>query len=214
MKYNLQPLIICVALITTQLLVGCKIIPPEQKKDAQSTPGFELKLRQFKDSNFKQVEATFFTHQSKELVFRVLSNIEQTSQWLERVESLEVLTVYNNQQYLLRTIINSPWPFKNRELITCVNTVFEEKVTAINISSCGDRVPENDQYVRLSQVESSWRIKKITSSLVEINYKTWIDPSGNVPAFIFNSELINSTESDLIKLQTIIDNASMEQFAY
>ncbi|GLS89514.1 hypothetical protein GCM10007916_05810 [Psychromonas marina] len=214
MKYNLKPLIICVALISTQLISGCKIIPPEQKKQPQSVGDFEFELSPFKDSNFKQVEATFFTHQSKELVFRVLSNIEQTSQWLERVESLEVLTAYNNQQYLLRTVINSPWPFKNRELITCVNTHFEEKKTTINISSCSDRVPENTQYVRLSDVESSWTIRKISNSLVEINYKTWIDPSGNVPAFIFNSELIDSTESDLLKLQAIIDNASMDQFSY
>lgn len=214
MKHHLKLLIVGFLFISTQLISGCKITSPEQKKEAQSTRDITLELSHYKQSNFKQVEATFFTHQSKELVFRVLSNIKQTPEWLERLESVTVLTAYNNHQYLLRTIINSPWPFKNRELITCVNTTFEEKMTIIDISSCSDRVPENDQYVRLSQVESSWRISKVTDSLVEIHYKAWMNPAGNVPAFIFNSELIDSTKADLQKLQAIIDNASMEQFSY
>ena len=156
----------------------------------------------------------FLTSKSKALVFRVLSDIKQTPQWLQRVDSLEVLTVYNNHQYLLRTIINSPWPFQNRELITCVDTFFEEKITTIKIVSCSDRAAIDDQYLRLKHLESSWEIRQVSDSLVEVNYKTWIDPAGAVPAFIFNSELINNTKVDFKKLQAIIENASLAQYAY
>ncbi|MFT6908046.1 MAG: hypothetical protein ACJAS1_004734 [Oleiphilaceae bacterium] len=204
----------CFLLVSIQLLSSCVIVPQEQEQEPKSKANIQVELSQYKQSNFKQVEATFLTHQSKALVFRVLSNIDQTSQWLQRVDSLEVLAVYNNHQYLLRTIINSPWPFQNRELITCVNTFFEENITTIKIFSCSDRVPLNDLYVRLLHVESSWRIRKIADSLVEVNYKTWLDPAGIVPAFIFNSELIDSTEVDLKKLQTIIENASLDQYSY
>jgi hypothetical protein len=68
--------------------------------------------------------------------------------------------------------------------------------------------------VRLLQVQSSWTITKVSDSLVEINYKAWIDPSGNVPAFIFNRELIANTEADLNSLKKIIDNASLDQYSY
>ncbi|WP_022941743.1 hypothetical protein [Psychromonas hadalis] len=203
----------CFLLVSLQLLSGCVIVHQEQQ-ESQSTLNIDVTLNQYKQSSFKQVEATFFTHQSSALVFRVLSDIDKTSQWLQRVDSLKVLAVYNNHQYLLRTIINSPWPFQNRELITCVDTLFAENITTIKIFSCTDRVPLDDRYVRLSHVESRWTIKKITASLVEVNYKAWLDPAGIVPAFIFNSELIESTEVDLKKLQTLIEHASLAQYPY
>lgn len=214
MKYILKVSRIFFFFCAILCLFSCITVQKESKKDSPSEGVLQIKLNQYKQNEFKQVEATFFTHQSKELVFRVLSNIKQTPQWLSRINRLEVLAVYNNHQYLLRTIINSPWPFKNRELITCVDTFFEENITRISISSCSERVALNDAYLRLLEVESRWTIKKRSNSLVEVNYKTWIDPAGNVPAFIFNNELLDNSRADLKKLQTIIDNASLAQYSY
>ena len=210
----LKILKICFLLTSIQLLSSCSSVYTEQKQSSISTENIQVKLNQYKQSDFKQVEATFFTQQSKALVFRVLSDTDQTPQWLQHLDSLEVLAVYNNHQYLLRTIIDSPWPFQNRELITCVDTFFKESITLINIYSCTDRVPIDERYLRLSHIESSWEIREISDSLVEINYKTWIDPAGVVPAFLFNRELIRSTVVDLKRLKTIIENASLAQYSY
>lgn len=214
----LKTLKTCFLFASITLLAGCVIVHQEQapqlKAQQKYKANFQVKLNQYQQSNFKQVEVTFFTQQSKERVFRVLSNIEQTSQWLQRLDSLEVLTVYNNHQYLLRTVINSPWPFKNRELISCVDTFFEQDNTTIKLYSCSERVESDDVNLRLSQLQSSWKITKISDSLVEVNYKAWLDPAGIVPAFIFNSELIEGTKADFTKLQTIINDASLEQYRY
>lgn len=195
-------------------LFACTAIQPENSIADKINASSKFTLNQFEQSKFKQIEATFSTHQSKSIVFRVLSDIKKTPKWLARLDSLEVLSVYNNHQYLLRTIINSPWPFKDRELITCVDTFFEETETKINIYSCSDRVPLDSLYVRISEVESSWVISKKSKSEVEVSYKTWIDPGGNVPAFIFNYELIASTKADFKKLQLIIDKAVLSDYAY
>lgn len=195
-------------------LCSCIIVHKEQEQVAKISTEIQVQLHQYKQSDFKQVEATFLTHQSKALVFRVLSDINKISQWLQQAKSIEVLAGYNNHQYLLRMLINSPWPFKNRELITCVNTFFDKNITTIKIFSCSDRVPINDRYVRLQHIESSWKITKISDTLVKVHYKAWLDPEGVVPAFLFNSKLIDSTEVDLKKLQIMINNASIEQYSY
>ena len=212
MRYPFKILPTCLLLLSTLLLSSCVIT--HQTQPPQANTNIQVKLNQYKQSDFKQVEATFLTHQSKALVFRVLSDIKKTSQWLQRVESLTVLSAYNNHQYLLRTVINSPWPFQDRELITCVDTFFEEKTTRITIFSCTDRVASDDTFLRLQHVQSSWTITELSDSLVEVSYKTWLDPGGVVPAFIFNSELIDSTKVDLKKLQQIIETSSLEQYSY
>jgi len=202
-------LLVCILIVS-----GCSNIRLQQEKSPQSVTALQVKLNPYKQSDFNQVEATFFTHQPKELVFRVLSDVKQTSQWLDRLESIEVLAVYSNHQYLLRSIIDSPWPFNDREIITCVNTDFNETITTIKIFSCSHRVPFNAKYLRLLQVESSWTIKETSNSLVEVTYKNWIEPSGYVPAFIFNNELIDNTKFSLQKLQVIIENAVLDQYSY
>ena len=197
--------------IIALLFSGCASV---KKQKQNSLENIQVRLNEYNESDFKQVEVTFFTHQSKELVFRVLSDIEHTSQWLSRLNRLEVLDVYNNQEYLLRTIISSPWPFKDRELITCVETSFNKLFTSIHISSCSDRVTINDEFQRISNVESHWVITKVSDTLVKVNYKAWLDPTGNVPSFIFNRELINNTKVDFKKLQLVIDSTSLDQFYY
>lgn len=213
MKCFFKPLTVSM-LILSFLLSGCMVLQSKSQKSEAFTDNIQIELAQYQESDFKQIKVQFFTSKSKELVFRVLSNIEQTPQWLERVNNLEVLDIYNNQQYLLRTIISMPWPFKDRELITCVNTAFEDDFIEIDIYSCTERIAENEQYLRLPQVASNWIIKKVSPSLVEVNYKTWLDPKGNIPAFIFNNELIDSAKVDFKKLQTIIDSTFLDQFTY
>lgn len=197
------------------LMGGCALIEQEQQRsEDKAQADTQLQLTQYQQSSFKQVEVTFFTTQSKELVFRVLSDIENTSKWFERIKELEVLEVYSNQEYLLRTLIAAPWPFKDRELITCVETQFEPLVTRIIIKSCSERVELDDNFLRLVNMQSSWEISKINAGLVKVNYKTWLDPGGHVPAFIYNRELVTNTGGDMERLQTIINNASMQQYSY
>lgn len=214
MKCFLRSVSFCFVIFVPLLLSGCMLTKQKMEEPDSFKSHIQVELTQYEQSAFKQVEASFFTAKSKELVFRVLSDIDKTSEWLERVDSLEVLEIYNNQKYLLRTIIAMPWPFQDRELITCVNTGFEESMITIDIYSCSEQVAESEHYLRLPQVVSSWSIKNVSDGLVEVKYKTWLDPKGNIPAFIFNSELIDSTKIDFKKLQTIIESTSLEYFSY
>jgi len=211
MQYSFKPITL-LSLITFLLLFGCTHKVEKQEASLQS--GVKVELKQYQQSRFKQVEASFLTSKSKELVFRVLSDIDKTSEWLKRVDSLEVLEIYNNQKYLLRTIIAMPWPFQDREVITCVNTAFAETMIAIEIHSCSDQVAESEEYLRLPKVISSWKIRTLSNNFVEVKYNTWLDPEGNIPALIFNNELINSTKIDFEELQTIIKSTNLEDFFY
>jgi len=174
----------------------------------------QVYLSTYPNSDFKQVNATFNTNKSKEVVFRVLSSLEKTTQWLEEIEQIEALSIYSNSQFLLRTLINSPWPFKQRELISCVKTSFEDTVTIIDVTSCSERWPLSNNYVRVSEVASRWVITATSNSTSQVNYQTWLDPQGLVPAFFFNQQLKKSTEKSLKKLQKIIATATLDQFSY
>jgi len=157
------------------------------------------------NSDFKQVTARFTTKQSKETVFRVISDLAKTRLWIPEISSITPLKVYSNNHFILRTVLNSPWPFMQRELITCVATQFNPNTTIIEITSCSDRHPLDRQLVRVSQVQSRWTIKQVNQQDVEVNYQTWLDPQGLVPAFFFNNALKNSTTASFKRLQQLIE---------
>ncbi|NRA62605.1 MAG: hypothetical protein HRU25_17235 [Psychrobium sp.] len=215
-RRNLKKLYTSLLLASVSLFMGCATISPAPKVviEPKSMASLQVQLNTYPQSSFKQVQAKFFTRQSKELVFRVLSDVAKTPQWLSPVASVEMVTMYNNRQFLLHTVLDSPWPFKQREIVSCVNTTFSETVISIKIESCSDRLPLDEKFVRLTQLKSSWNVRTISENLVEINYKTWLDPSGNVPAFIFNNELIGTSTTALKKLQQIIEKATLGDYDY
>ncbi len=215
-RIKIKNLYTSLLLVSVSLFMGCATISPAPKAviEPKSMTSLQVSLNAYPQSSFKQVQAKFFTRQSKELVFRVLSDVAKTPQWLSPVASVEMVTMYNNRQFLLRTVLDSPWPFKQREIVSCVNSTFAETRISIKIESCSDRLPLADKFVRLTQLKSSWNIRTISEYLVEINYKTWLDPSGNVPAFIFNNELIGTSTTALKKLQEIIKKAKLDDYDY
>jgi len=208
MRAYLQQFTLFFTIIT---LLGCSTV---DTRPVNSNGQLQVYLSTYPSSDFKQVNAMFNTNKSKELVFRVLSSLEQTTQWLEEIEQIETLSIYSNSEFLLRTLINSPWPFKQRELISCVTTSFEDTVTIIDVTSCSQRWPLSDKYVRVSEVASRWVITATSDSTAQVSYQTWLDPQGLVPAFFFNQQLKNSTEKALKKLQKIITTATLDQYSY
>ena len=159
-------------------------------------------------SDFQQINATFQVTGDKTTAFKIISNLSTTKDWLPEVESIQTLEIYDFNNFLLRTVLDSPWPFKQRETITCVSTTFEKYTTSIDIKSCPKRYPVNESYVRVEHLKSSWRIKQLENNKIEIDYKTWLDPTGYVPAYFFNQQLLTRTKSSLNKLQKIINDAS------
>ncbi|WP_435274541.1 START domain-containing protein [Psychrobium sp. nBUS_13] len=182
-------------------------MPQSSLQDAK-IPTTKITLVDVKESDFHQISAIFQVKSDKTTAFKVISNLSKTKEWLPEVASIQTVEVYDFNNFLLRTVLDSPWPFKQRETITCVSTTFDEKTTRIDIKSCPQRYPANESYVRVEQLKSSWRIRQLANDTVEIDYQVWLDPKGYVPAYFFNQQLLTRTKNSLNKLQIIINDTS------
>jgi len=183
---------------------------PHSNPQHTKIPATHISLVNVEDSDFHQINATFQVKSDRATAFKVISNLSATKDWLPEVVSIQTLEIYDFNNFLLRTVLDSPWPFKQRETITCVSTTFEQHTTAIDIKSCPKRYPVNKNYVRVEHLKSSWRIKQLDNNNVEIDYQTWLDPTGYVPAYFFNQQLLTRTTRSLKKLQTLINDAPRE----
>ena len=171
-------------------------------------------LSEYEDSKFSQVNASFYVSSNKNDAFRIISDLSLSTQWFDRLKSIDTLVFEDNNNFVLRTIISSPWPFKNRELITCVNTQFMDASTIITIENCPTKHPETTELVRIQHANSLWTITSIPNNqqlssgkyLTKISYQAWLEPDGYVPAFFFNQSLKDSSLKSLIALKQLIEN--------
>ncbi len=202
---------ICVVLVT---LISCSSVQDKPSNVALLDANFTVELTQYQQSSYKQIEAKFSTEQSLQLVFRVISDLELTTQWFDYLKEIETLKMYSNNQFLLRSVINSPWPLTAREIITCVDTDFEAQTISIRVNSCSEKHPINDAFVRVIDAKSTWTLQQQASGRVLISYEAWLDPSGNIPALFYNQQLIDSTTDSFQKLIKLIEASSLNQYDY
>jgi len=201
-------------LATSLMLSACSLFKTIPANPYHPVNDLKLTLKNHPDSAFQQLKSSFSVSQPLQLTYLVIANIALTPQWFDGLTSIELLKQTSNKQFLLRSVIASPWPFKPRELITCVNTAFSKSAIDIKINSCSKKYPVSGEYVRVERANAHWTITQTTTNTVRVDYQAWLDPQGNVPAFFFNSKLLNSSAKSLQKLQHLIHQAQKEDYAY
>ncbi len=212
-----------VAAISLFVTTSCSVLSPESsqldvKRNDSSYDDLVnrqpiITLTKHVGSKFSQVNATFYVSKNKSDTFRVISDLSLSTQWFDRLKDIDTLAFEDNNNFVLRSIIFSPWPFQNRELITCVNTQFLDIKTIITIKNCPSQHPETKELIRIKQADSLWvimpvvRFKKSSpdEALTKVSYQAWLEPNGNVPAFFFNQSLKTSSLKSLKKLKKLIE---------
>lgn len=192
------------------LLISC-VNTKQYTRTLQGNSAVVAVLGNHNDSDFKQVRATFKVESDLTTSFKVISDLTKTKLWLREVDNIRTVKIDDFNNFLIYTVLNSPWPFSKRETVTCVNTTLTDIEVNIKIRNCSERYPESASYVRVPQIKSSWKILKIDEREIKVIYSAWINPGGNVPAFFFNQQLGQQTTKSLTRLQQLIAATFAEQ---
>ena len=200
--------------ISCLLISACSTLPAPSTLDNNTPSPLTISFSEYLDSPYQQVQAHFTTEKSKLLVYRVISDLDLTKNWFEDLKSIEALSFDTNNKYLLRSVLNSPWPFKNRELISCITTSFSAAINTVNIDACADRTTPDPALVSISQSHARWQFENMDNGQVKVSYTAWLNPEGYVPAFFYNQKLATSSKKSLLKLQRLIAKASLEDYPY
>lgn len=135
-----------------------------------------------------------------------LSTTARIPDWMAYVEGVTVVDYIDHNNYVIKVRLDLPWPLRNRELVACVETSFPDSETVINMRNCPDRVPA-DSTIRVKGLEAQWRLHAMSRELTRVEYSTWVDLGGLVPATGFNLLLKNTTQSSLQKLRNLMQSS-------
>ena len=118
-----------------------------------------------------------------DVVGSVLQDISAYPQWVARCRESVVLKEINRNTTVFYTVIDTPRPFKDRDIILSNTTVYhpDEGLVEINFN-----VFNQEEYCRVSQFSSQYLIEPLGPDRTRVTFVFNGDPGGNIPVTIAN----------------------------
>lgn len=135
----------------------------------------------------------------------LLNDVEHGPQWIAHCKEVKLLNKDNDKR-LVHTLFDAPWPIKDRDMLTYSETR-QDPITltiTIEVENRGELLPNEKDFVRMQNVSGKWSISSIEPGLIEIGYQGSGDPAGNIPQWLANKLLIDSTYITFQNMQRLL----------
>ncbi len=124
--------------------------------------------------------------------------------WVHQLDEMEVLSGSEELEYVVRQVINTPWPMPKRELIvrTTLHTAPSGAV-ALTMQGVADYLPERPDLHRVCESRGGWVLMPVEGGQVHVTFVLHMNPGNDVPPALSNAGLFEVPFYTLQKLRTL-----------
>lgn len=158
----------------------------------------------------KEIWAKTVVKASSTALVLLLDDINQAPYWIDKCISVKLIEGGDLPNRIVQSTFSAPWPMQNRDMVTKSTTHIAGDSLFIQVSDVGSLYPKQRNTVRMTHIQGQWQVKKIAAQLIEISYQGRGKPSGNVPLWLANKVLIDSTFTTFLQLSEIITEAKYQ----
>ena len=123
-----------------------------------------------------------------EKVCSMLGNARNVDWWDKNISDIKVLAFEENSFIQYYLIYNMPWPITNRDLVADTR-ITSDRLTGERTFTAGplaNVVTEKTDLVRIKYYHQKWTVQPLDKGNVHVMLEGFIDPGGNVPAWVYN----------------------------
>ena len=125
----------------------------------------------------------------------LLRDVDAMPEWVDRTIMAKVLFRVSDTEVYAYNLSRMDWPLANRDAI--VHSVLEQDPDSLAVTIKGsgilqyngetwyDYKAHEQDYVRMTQVESFWRFVPLADGYVEVTFQGYGDPGGNISSSFF-----------------------------
>jgi hypothetical protein len=168
--------------------------------------GIKVYTRKKTGHDFKEFKAVTVFRCTKDKIQAEFVNIEAMSQWYDMVEKVELLKKVSESEAIYKLYFDFP-SFTTDRYSTVKAGLTRDKVTGdISVYSKYIEVQHKKEADRIliKNIETSWKIKGPDNNL-SIEHQGYLDPSGSIPMWIFNSGLSDGPYKTLMNLKKRVE---------
>lgn len=195
------------------LFCFCSIAVSGQELDepnwelVNSEDGIEVYTRTTASSSVKQIRIVCLVKSSMETITNFMLNASLYSSWVYKCDSSRLIKKVNNNEFSYYITINFPFPLDDRDLYVN-STNFIDPVTGIYYARSIKGEPEstqNNEYVHISEFESSWKISPLENGNLQIDYKVLSNPGGEIPTWLVNLAITKGPTETMKRLIYLVE---------
>lgn len=140
------------------------------------------------DSKFKSLKAEFsLVGVTTEQLKTFLMNGDNYKNWQYNMAESKVLQRINEDEMIVRSVINAPWPVTDREMIVHVQVRHKSsREMSIHVATIKYDYPASKDLVRVSFSDARWEVSQLNEKDLTINYSLRLDPGGSIPSWLVN----------------------------
>jgi hypothetical protein len=183
----------------------------ESQKDwkmHKSKGEIQLWLKDLPGSRVKQFKIQTKVKQNITAVYQLLREVEKSPLWYDKVKEVKVLKAIDNDEAVYLLEYELPFPFKNRVTTLKGTIVYDQKLQTIRANTVYFPYEIPVEYKDLSQVylvSGTWAIETLSDGRLSITHIGYMDPEGNIPAWLVNQSYTSGPFKTLTNLLKLLD---------
>ncbi|MGC8775059.1 MAG: START domain-containing protein [Chlorobaculum sp.] len=129
--------------------------------------------------------------------------------WVHQLSEMEVLHKSDELDYVVRQVLNTPWPIPKREMI--VRTALhasEEGALALTMTGIPDYVPSRLDFHRVREARGVWILMPVAGGKVHVTFVMHLDPGSDIPPALSNAALFEVPFYSLLKMRNLAQDPS------
>lgn len=179
--------------------------------------GVQLYSKVSETSQLKTVKVVSQVKASLSSLVSFLSDYNQFPAWMDKVSKVEKIKDISPQESLTYTVIDSPWPERDRDNVLYSKWEQDPKsyVVTKKIFAEPGYVNESSDMIRAPVFEGEWKLVPKAEGTVEVSYTVEFDPGGKVQGWLlelFTYEMPFKTMQNL--RMTALDKYQGAKFAF
>jgi hypothetical protein len=171
--------------------------------------GISLYTSHRENNSFKSFHGEVEFMGDFEKVCSMIGDPSNLDWWPDDVKNIQVLNYVKDEQIRYYFEYQIPWPFSNRDLVTNVQ-IDEDPLTGtktIFSTPFPGLVDCKPGLVRVTDYYQKWTLQPLDSGMIHITLEGYIDPAGDVPAWLYNIVVVDIP----LKLLREVRNQAIER---
>jgi len=175
------------------LIFVCSSLSAQTWTFVKEKNGISLYTSQCGNSSFKSFHGEVEFSGEFEKVSSLIGDPMNLDWWADAVKNIQVLYFEKNEQIRYYFEYQVPWPFANRDLVTQVQISTDSVTGAKTIYSTPlpGLVATKAGLVRVTDYWQRWTLKPLDGGMIHITLEGFIDPAGDVPAWLYNIVVVD-----------------------
>ncbi len=140
-------------------------------------------------------------------VLHLLYDLDAATEWVWKTREMRVLKELSEDEgRIVYQLVSAPWPVSDREIVSQSQGYMDPETgeVYITITARPDFIPENDNYVRVRQLEGAWNIMPLSETSCRVVFRLHLEPGGEIPSWLANIAVIDTPYNTLANMREFV----------